>query len=92
MIRKRSLSPLSDQCTISPQSLRSTMNMNIKGLEDFKLVMATITLVQAMTITAEVRYRGMQEIFHMLRQHNIEVSIIIIISWLIKLVIEYASF
>ncbi|KOB71862.1 putative Ciliary dynein heavy chain, partial [Operophtera brumata] len=48
--------------------------MNIKGLEDFKLVMATITLVQAMTITAEVRYRGMQELFNMLRQHDIDVS------------------
>ncbi|CAK1584360.1 unnamed protein product [Parnassius mnemosyne] len=56
------------------ESLRMTMNMNIKGLEDFKLVMATITQVQAMTITAEVKYRGMQEIFHMLRQHGIEVS------------------
>ncbi|KOB71863.1 putative ciliary dynein heavy chain [Operophtera brumata] len=55
-------------------SLRATMNMNIKGLEDFKLVMATITLVQAMTITAEVRYRGMQELFNMLRQHDIDVS------------------
>ncbi|KPJ04007.1 Dynein heavy chain 10, axonemal [Papilio xuthus] len=56
------------------ESLRMTMNMNIKGLEDFKLVMATITHVQAMTITAEVKYRGMQEIFHMLRQHGIEVA------------------
>jgi hypothetical protein len=51
------------------------MNMNIKGLEDFKLVMATITQVQALTITAEVKYRGMQEIFHMLRQHGIDVSL-----------------
>ncbi|KAM3960300.1 LOW QUALITY PROTEIN: dynein heavy chain at 89D [Aphomia sociella] len=56
------------------ESLRMTMNMNIKGLEDFKLVMATITQVQAMTITAEVKYRGMQEVFHMLRQHGIDVS------------------
>ncbi|XP_059059014.1 dynein axonemal heavy chain 10 [Achroia grisella] len=56
------------------ESLRMTMNMNIKGLEDFKLVMATITQVQAMTITAEVKYRGMQETFHMLRQHGIDVS------------------
>lgn len=53
-----------------------TMSMNIKGLEDFKLVMATITLVQQMTITAEVRYRGMQELFHMLRQHGIPVSLL----------------
>lgn len=50
--------------------------MNIKGLEDFKLVMATISLVQAMTVTAEVKYRGMVEMFNMLRQHGIEVSII----------------
>ncbi|XP_028177563.1 dynein heavy chain 10, axonemal, partial [Ostrinia furnacalis] len=56
------------------ESLRMTMNMNIKGLEDFKLVMATIGQVQALTITAEVKYRGMQEIFHMLRQHGIDVS------------------
>ncbi|XP_026741363.1 dynein heavy chain 10, axonemal [Trichoplusia ni] len=56
------------------ESLRTTVNMNIRGLEDFKLVMATITQVQQMTITAEVKYRTMQEIFHMLRQHNIEVS------------------
>ncbi|KAJ0174233.1 hypothetical protein K1T71_010379 [Dendrolimus kikuchii] len=55
-------------------SLRVTINMNIKGLEDFKLVMATISLVQQLTITAEVRYRGMQEIFHMLKKHNIDVS------------------
>lgn len=57
------------------QSLRMTVNMNIKGLEDFKLVMATIGQVQAFTITAEVKYRGMQEIFHMLRQHGIDVSL-----------------
>nr|XP_034835442.1 dynein heavy chain 10, axonemal [Maniola hyperantus] len=56
------------------ESLRTTMNMNIKGLEDFKLVMATITLVQQMTITAEVKYKNMQEIFHMLQQHGIEVQ------------------
>lgn len=53
-----------------------TMNMNIKGLEDFKLVMATITQVQQLTITAEVKFRNMQEIFHMLRQHGIDVSLI----------------
>ncbi|VVD00167.1 unnamed protein product [Leptidea sinapis] len=47
--------------------------MNIKGLEDFKLVMATITQIQAFTITAEVKYRGMQETFNMLRQHGLEV-------------------
>ncbi|XP_028025407.1 dynein heavy chain 10, axonemal [Bombyx mandarina] len=56
------------------ESLRMTINMNIKGLEDFKLVMATITQVQQMTITAEVKYRGMQEIFHMLKQHGINVT------------------
>lgn len=50
--------------------------MNIKGLEDFKLVMATISQVQAMTVTAEVKYRGMVEMFNMLRQHGIEVSIV----------------
>lgn len=55
------------------QSLRTTMNMNIKGLEDFKLVMATITLVQQLTITAEVKFKNMQELFHMLRQHGIDV-------------------
>lgn len=53
-----------------------TINMNIKGLEDFKLVMATISQVQQMTITAEVKYRSMQEIFHMLRQHGIDVSLL----------------
>lgn len=50
--------------------------MNIKGLEDFKLVMATITMVQSMTVTAEVKYRGMVEMFNMLQQHGIEVSIV----------------
>lgn len=49
------------------------MNMNIKGLEDFKLGMATITLVQQLTITAEVKFKNMQELFHMLRQHGIDV-------------------
>nr|XP_049701305.1 dynein axonemal heavy chain 10 [Helicoverpa armigera] len=56
------------------ETLRMTVNMNIKGLEDFKLVMATITQVQQMTVTAECKYKNMQEIFHMLRQHNILVS------------------
>ncbi|KAF9424732.1 hypothetical protein HW555_000033, partial [Spodoptera exigua] len=55
------------------EHLRMTVNMNIKGLEDFKLVMATITQVQLMTITAECKYKNMQEIFFMLRQHNINV-------------------
>ncbi|KAL4712607.1 hypothetical protein ACJJTC_007202 [Scirpophaga incertulas] len=67
---KMNMSELKNQI----ESLRMTMNMNIKGLEDFKLVMATITQVQALTITAEVKYRGMQEIFHMLKQHGIDVS------------------
>ncbi|XP_063540762.1 dynein axonemal heavy chain 10 [Cydia strobilella] len=56
------------------ETFRMTMNMNIKGLEDFKLVMATIAMVQQYTITAEVKYRGMQDIFNMLRQHGIDVS------------------
>ncbi|CAB3257120.1 unnamed protein product [Arctia plantaginis] len=56
------------------ESLRATVNLNIKGLEDFKLVMATITQVQQLVITAEVKYRNMQELFHMLRQHGIEVE------------------
>ncbi|CAH0724307.1 unnamed protein product, partial [Brenthis ino] len=56
------------------ESLRMTMNMNIKGLEDFKLVMATITQVQQLTTTAEVKFKNMQEIFHMLRKHGIDVS------------------
>ncbi|XP_041985040.1 dynein axonemal heavy chain 10 [Aricia agestis] len=56
------------------ESLHNTINMNIKGLEDFKLVMASITQVQAMTVTAEVRYRAMQEVFHMLRKHDIKVT------------------
>ncbi|CAG9136916.1 unnamed protein product [Plutella xylostella] len=55
-------------------SLRHDMNINIKGLEDFKLVMATIALVQRATVAAEVRYRHMQEVFNMLRHHGIEVS------------------
>lgn len=62
-----------------------TMNMNIKGLEDFKLVMATITQVQQLTITAEVKFRNMQEIFHMLRQHGIDVSLIFDLHILITL-------
>ncbi|XP_075981627.1 dynein heavy chain at 89D [Anticarsia gemmatalis] len=56
------------------ETFRTTVNMNIKGLEDFKLVMATIAQVQQFTITAECRYRNMQEIFHMLRQHGLEVE------------------
>ncbi|XP_045502201.1 dynein axonemal heavy chain 10 [Colias croceus] len=58
---------------------KTRMNMydlknQIEGLEDFKLVMAAIAQVAQLTITAEVKYRGMQEIFNMLRQHNIDVS------------------
>lgn len=49
--------------------------MNIKGLDDFKLVMAAIAQVQQFTVTAEVKYRAMQGIFSMLRQHNIDVTI-----------------
>ncbi|KAJ8717758.1 hypothetical protein PYW07_005688 [Mythimna separata] len=53
-------------------TLRATVNMNIKGLDDFKLVMATITQIQMMTITVECRYQNMQEIYHMLRQHGLD--------------------
>ncbi|KAJ2948630.1 hypothetical protein O0L34_g7885 [Tuta absoluta] len=56
------------------ENMRTIVNMNIKGLEDFKLVMATIAQVQAMTITAEVKYQTMLETFKMLRAHGIPVS------------------
>ncbi|XP_049877279.1 dynein axonemal heavy chain 10 [Pectinophora gossypiella] len=61
-------------CTKTRMSMYDLKNQIEVRLEDFKLVMATIAQVQSMTITAEVKYRGMLEIFLMLRQHGIEVS------------------
>lgn len=53
------------------QHLRLDLDRNIKGLSDFKTVMATIAIVQTTTLTVEMRIREMQETFSVLEEHHI---------------------
>lgn len=52
--------------------LRVVVNMNIKGLEQFKAIMQAITTILRMNISVELEYLNYQEVYAMLLQHGIE--------------------
>lgn len=53
------------------QQLRLDLDRNIKGLSDFKTVMATIAIVQTTTLTVEMSIREMQETYSVLEEHDV---------------------
>lgn len=58
------------------KELRLNLDLNIKGLKDFKTVMETIGVVQSTTLTIELKMRDMQETFNILQEHKIKVPIL----------------
>lgn len=52
--------------------LRLDLDRNIRGLGDFKTVMATIATVQTTTLTVEMRLKDMQETYSVLEDHGID--------------------
>lgn len=62
------------------KELRLDMDRNIKGLNDFKTVMQTISTVQSITTTIELKAREMQETYSVLEEHKIDVIIFFISS------------
>lgn len=53
------------------QELRLDLDRNIKGLSDFKTVMATIDTIQTTTLSVEIKIRDMQETYSVLEDHKI---------------------
>lgn len=54
--------------------LRLNLDRNIRGLQDFKTVMETISIVQSTTLTVELQAREMQETYSVLEEHSIKFS------------------
>ncbi|XP_050294970.1 dynein axonemal heavy chain 10 [Anthonomus grandis grandis] len=54
------------------EQLHSTVRGNIKGLERFKAIMNAIATIRKHNIQAELDYLRFQEIYSMLKQHDIE--------------------
>lgn len=54
------------------ETLHATVRQNIKGLERFKAIMQAIDTIRKNNIQAELDYKKYQEIYSMLRQHDIE--------------------
>lgn len=56
----------------SIEHLHMTVRMNIKGLERFKAIMQAIATLRKNNIQSELDFRKYQEIYAMLRQHDVE--------------------
>lgn len=56
------------------ERLRLNMDRNILGLQDFKTVMETITIIGSTTLSVELRAREMMETFSVLEEHSIKFS------------------
>lgn len=56
------------------ERLRLNMDRNIRGLQDFKTVMETITIIQSTTLSIELRAREMMETYSVLEEHSIKFS------------------
>ncbi|KAH1015210.1 dynein axonemal heavy chain 10 [Dendroctonus ponderosae] len=54
------------------ETLHATVRQNIKGLERFKAIMQAIATIRKNNIQAELDYKKYQEIYSMLRQHDIK--------------------
>lgn len=55
--------------------MKQNLNRNIKGLDDFKAVMHTITTIQSTNISTELQLHEIQETFAILGDHKIEVRL-----------------
>lgn len=53
------------------QNLRLDLDRNIRGLVDFKTVMATVETIQTTTLSVEIKIRDMQETYSVLEDHKI---------------------
>lgn len=53
------------------QKLRLDLDRNIKGLIDFKTVMATVAIIQTTTLSVEIKIRDMQETYSILEDHKL---------------------
>lgn len=53
------------------QLLRLDLDRNIRGLTDFKTVMATVDTIQTTTLSVEIKIRDMQETYSVLEDHKI---------------------
>lgn len=56
------------------ERLHLNMDRNIRGLQDFKTVMETITIIQSTTLSVELRAREMMETYSVLEEHSIKFS------------------
>lgn len=55
------------------QELRLNLDRNIRGLIDFKVVLQTITDIQSMTISVEIKIKEIQETYNVLEEHQLKV-------------------
>ncbi|XP_030756931.1 dynein heavy chain 10, axonemal [Sitophilus oryzae] len=54
------------------EDLRATVKLNIKGLDRFKAIMVAIAMIRKRNIQAELDFKRFQEVYSMLKQHEIE--------------------
>lgn len=58
----------------SLQQLRLNLDRNIRGLIDFKVVLQTISNIQSLTISVEIKIKEIQETYNVLEEHQLKVS------------------
>lgn len=56
------------------QHLRLNLDRNIRGLIDFKVVLQTISNIQSLTISVEIKIKEIQETYNVLEEHQLKVS------------------
>lgn len=56
------------------QQLRFNLDRSIRGLIDFKVVLQTISNIQSLTISVEIKIKEIQETYNVLEEHQLKVS------------------
>lgn len=58
------------------QQLRLNLDRSIRGLGliDFKVVLQTISNIQSLTISVEIRIKEIQETYNVLEEHQLKVN------------------